>query len=131
MRLTLEERDRCIAWGDELRLEQALQNLVTNALHHTPAGGVVTVRLCAEGSEACLEVRDTGPGIPPEEQDKVFLRYYRSPEAKRRGSSGLGLSIAREIVVQHQGRITLASRPGVGAVFTIRLPAVNRPAKAE
>ena len=129
VRLTLEERDRCIAWGDELRLEQALQNLVTNALHHTPAGGVVTVRLCAEGSEACLEVRDTGPGIPPEEQDKVFLRYYRSPGAKRRGSSGLGLSIAREIVVQHQGRITLASRPGEGAAFTIRLPAVTRPAK--
>lgn len=127
IRLTLEERDRCVAWGDDLRLEQALQNLVTNALHYTPPGGVVTVRLYAEGNEACLEVRDTGPGIPPEEQDKVFLRYYRSPRAKRQGSSGLGLSIARQIVLQHQGRITLESRPGEGSAFTIRLPAVRRP----
>ena len=114
--------------GDDLRLEQALQNLVTNALHHTPAGGVVTVRLYAEGADACLEVRDTGPGIPPEEQDRVFLRYYRAPGAKRQGSSGLGLSIAQQIVVQHQGRITLDSRPGQGSAFTIRLPAVRRPA---
>ncbi len=128
VRLTLELRDRCVAWGDDLRLEQALQNLVTNALHHTPAGGVVTVRLYAEGADACLEVRDTGPGIPPEEQDRVFLRYYRAPGAKRQGSSGLGLSIAQQIVVQHQGRITLDSRPGQGSAFTIRLPAVRRPA---
>ena len=127
VRLTLEVRDRCIAWGDDLRLEQALQNLVTNALHYTPPGGVVTVRLYAEGNEACLEVRDTGPGIPLDEQDKVFLRYYRSPRAKRQGSSGLGLSIARQIVLQHQGRITLDSRPGEGSAFTIRLPAVRRP----
>ena len=121
-------RDRCVAWGDDLQLEQALQNLVTNALHHTPAGGVVTVRLYAEGTDACLEVRDTGPGIPPEEQDRVFLRYYRAPGAKRQGSSGLGLSIAQQIVVQHQGRITLDSRPGQGSAFTIRLPAVRRSA---
>ena len=127
VRLTLEVRDRCIAWGDDLRLEQALQNLVTNALHYTPPGGVVTVRLYAEGNEACLEVRDTGPGIPLDEQDKVFLRYYRTPGAKRQGSSGLGLSIARQIVLQHQGRITLDSRPGEGSAFTIRLPAVRRP----
>lgn len=127
VRLTLEVRDRCIAWGDDLRLEQALQNLVTNALHYTPPGGVVTVRLYAEGNEACLEVRDTGPGIPLDEQDKVFLRYYRSPRAKRQGSSGLGLSIARQIVLQHQGRITLDSRPGEGSAFIIRLPAVRRP----
>ena len=127
VRLTLEVRDRCIAWGDDLRLEQALQNLVTNALHYTPPGGVVTVRLYAEGNEACLEGRDTGPGIPLDEQDKVFLRYYRSPRAKRQGSSGLGLSIARQIVLQHQGRITLDSRPGEGSAFTIRLPAVRRP----
>lgn len=126
VRLTLELRDRCVAWGDGLRLEQALQNLAVNALHYTPAGGAVTVRLYADGAEACLEVRDTGPGIPPEEQDKVFLRYYRAPGARRPGSSGLGLSIAREIVVQHQGRITLASRPGAGTAFTIRLPAVRR-----
>ncbi len=127
VRLTLEVRDRCIAWGDDLRLEQALQNLVTNALHYTPPGGVVTVRLYAEGNEACLEVRDTGPGIPLDEQDKVFLRYYRTPGAKRQGSSGLGLSIARQIVLQHQGRITLDSRSGEGSAFTIRLPAVRRP----
>ena len=127
VRLTLEVRDRCIAWGDDLRLEQALQNLVTNALHYTPPGGVVTVRLYAEGNEACLEVRDTGPGIPLDEQDKVFLRYYRTPGAKRQGSSGLGLSIAWQIVLQHQGRITLDSRPGEGSAFTIRLPAVRRP----
>ncbi len=127
IRLTLEIRDRCIAWGDDLRLEQALQNLATNALHYTPPGGVVTVRLYADGTEVCLEVRDTGPGIPLDEQDKVFLRYYRSPRAKRQGSSGLGLSIARQIVLQLQGRITLDSRPGEGSAFTIRLPAVRRP----
>ena len=100
-----------------MRQQQARrQAFMTNAFHdlRTPLFVV----------QGCLDQLGTG-----EEQDKVFLRYYRAPGAKRRGSSGLGLSIAREIVVQHQGRITLASRPGAGAAFTIRLPAVTRPAK--
>jgi signal transduction histidine kinase len=93
--------------ADEQRLHQVLANLVANAVRHSPRGGRVLVRATAVNGLARLEVSDDGPGIPPEEAERVFERFYRSDQARssKDGGSGLGLSIARWIVDLHGGRI--------------------------
>lgn len=93
--------------GDEQRLHQVLANLVANAVRHSPRGGRVLVRASAANGLARLEVCDQGPGIPPEEAERVFERFYRSDQARssKDGGTGLGLSIARWIVDLHGGRI--------------------------
>lgn len=109
---------------DAQRLEQALANLLSNAVDFTPAGGTIDVEVTASGEEAVIRVRDTGVGIPAEDLPRVFERFYRVDKARSRelGGTGLGLSIAREIVEAHGGRIELASRPGEGTTATILLP---------
>jgi signal transduction histidine kinase len=93
--------------ADEQRLHQVLANLVANAVRHSPRGGRVLVRATAVNGLARLEVSDDGPGIPAEEAERVFERFYRSDQARssKDGGSGLGLSIARWIVDLHGGRI--------------------------
>ncbi len=122
-------------WVDPRRLEQALANLLSNAVDFTEAGGRVEVRVAVRGEEVAVEVRDSGAGIPPEDLPRVFERFYRVDKARSRelGGTGLGLSIAREIVEAHGGRIELASRMGEGTTATIVLPlgevtAAERPA---
>ncbi len=112
--------------ADRQQITQAVSNLITNALNYTPAGGRVTVRAWAEGERVCLSVSDTGIGIPPDEQPRIFERFFRGREARRRGvpGTGLGLSIAQEIIHRHGGRITVESRPGEGSTFTLYLPAL-------
>ncbi len=113
---------------DSHYLVTALGHLLTNAFQYTPRGGrvvVVTERRRREGELwATVTVRDSGPGIPEEEQARVFDRFFRGREARRQGveSSGLGLSIAKEVVEAMGGSLTLSSRPGEGAAFTIWLP---------
>lgn len=128
-RLTLETeptpRD-LILRVDPKRLEQVLQNLVANAVRHTPDGGRISVTACAEDHAVRLAVEDTGPGIPPEHLDRVFDRFYKV-DVSRTGTalpsgSGLGLSIVRAIVARHGGAITAANVPGGGARFEIVLP---------
>ncbi len=106
---------------------QIVYNLLDNAIKYTPPGGAVTVRLFTQGSRLCLEVEDTGPGIPPEEKDRIFERFYRGSAARNSGrhGTGLGLSIAQQIIRRHQGEITLSSPgpSGQGAAFTALLPA--------
>jgi signal transduction histidine kinase len=110
--------------GDAQRLEQVLGNLVSNAIRHTPQGGSVAVRLLAGDEAPGFVVEDTGSGIPPDDLDRVFDRFYRADGARPRaeGSTGLGLSIAREIVEAHGGRITVESEVGRGTAFTVTLP---------
>jgi PAS domain S-box-containing protein len=114
--------------GDELRLVQALGEVVENAITFTPSGGQVTVEAKAAEVEgrrwAAIAVRDTGPGISPEEQEKVFNRFFRGSlaESGHVPGTGLGLSIAQEIVRAHGGRMTVESEQGVGSTFTIWLP---------
>jgi signal transduction histidine kinase len=93
--------------ADEQRLHQVLANLVANAVRHSPRGGRVLVRATAIDGLARLEVSDDGPGIPPEDAERVFERFYRSDQARssKDGGTGLGLSIARWIVDLHGGRI--------------------------
>jgi len=115
--------------GDPARLEQVLLILLDNAMRHTPAGGTITVRADVDGGDAVLEVVDTGEGIGPEAIDSVFDRFYRadpSREAASRTGAGLGLAIARGIVLAHGGEITVQSQPGEGARFVVRLPRDHR-----
>jgi two-component system, OmpR family, sensor histidine kinase CiaH len=110
--------------ADEGRIRQVAMILLDNALNHTPSGGTVTVSSGSAGRGARFAVADTGPGIPADEQERVFERFYRLDPARTReqGGTGLGLAIARTIVEAHGGRVTLASQPGSGSTFTVRLP---------
>jgi two-component system sensor histidine kinase BaeS len=112
--------------GHPGQLDRALSNLLTNAVKFTPEGGTITVRGRMERNAVVLEVSDTGLGIAPEEQEKIFERFYRSDNARRRriSGTGLGLAIAREIAAMHGGTITVASAPGEGATFRLTLPAL-------
>lgn len=108
------------ALGDELRVQQIARALVENAIRHTPPGTTVIVRAVRRGNEAVLEVRDDGPGIPPEDQKHLFQRFYRAAGGKASGS-GLGLAIASELASRLDGSIELSTRPGA-TVFTLNLP---------
>jgi heavy metal sensor kinase len=112
--------------GDRMVLRQALLNLVDNAIKYSPAGGRITVRVSSPASgTAVLDVSDTGPGIPAEQQQRVFDRFYRVDSARSRengGGTGLGLSIARWAVEVNGGQLTLENGNGPGATFRITLP---------
>lgn len=114
--------ERATVSGDRRRLDRVFVNLLDNALRHgrPPVDVAVTPR----GAEVVIEVRDHGPGIPPEHLDRVFERFYKADPARgRTASSGLGLAIARENVVLHGGRIEVGNRADGGASFTVVLPA--------
>jgi signal transduction histidine kinase len=110
--------------GDPGRLAQVIDNLISNAVKFTPEGGRVTVRVGAVGTDATLEVEDTGVGIPADEQARLFDRFYRAAGAERNQVQGvgLGLSIVKAIVESHGGAIRLSSEEGSGTKFTITLP---------
>lgn len=114
--------------ADPDRLRQAVGNLVGNALRATGAGGTVTLALALRGGQAVVEVRDTGKGIPAEDLPHLFDRFWRADPSRDRvtGGSGLGLSIARQIVTDHGGTIAVRSTVAVGATFTITLPRASR-----
>jgi PAS domain S-box-containing protein len=118
-------------YADRSRLAQALDNLLSNAIKFTPEGGRVDVRLSAAGGAMVVEVRDTGIGIPPDEQEKLFERFFRTKGATDRAiqGTGLGLSITKAIAEAHGGTISLESAEGVGTTFRIELP-VSPPASA-
>ena len=109
-------------WGDAVRLEQILQNLVTNAIHYTPAGGTITVHSFAAEGRALVLVQDTGCGIAPEDQAAVFDRYFHTTADTKHDSTGLGLTIAQELAHLHHGEITLEREVGKGSCFTLALP---------
>ncbi|MEV5438874.1 HAMP domain-containing sensor histidine kinase [Streptomyces sp. NPDC052682] len=108
---------------DAQRIRQVLDNLLTNAAVHTPPGTQVRVEVAVRAGTALVRVADSGPGIPPEDQERVFDRFYRVDKARSRdrGGSGLGLAVARSLVRAHGGTLEVASRPGA-TVFTVALP---------
>lgn len=121
--------------ADRMRLEQVLTNLVENAIKFTPAGGAITVSAARAGDDRMrLTVADTGIGIPPDEQEKVFDRFYQVDGSERRAyrGTGLGLSICRHIVERHSGRVWVESDgvAGHGARFHVELPIELRPIEA-
>jgi two-component system phosphate regulon sensor histidine kinase PhoR len=113
--------------GDEAGVRTILDNLVSNAINYTPEGGRVDVAWRRDGSQVLLEVRDTGIGIAPEDQDRVFERFYRVDQARSRelGGTGLGLSIVKHTAQALGGRVGLESQLGGGSTFRVWLPAAN------
>ena len=111
--------------GDADRLGQVITNLLTNAVQYNRDGGDIRVTTCRENGVAVLTVADGGPGLAPEDLPHVFERFYRGDKSRARaeGHCGLGLAICQAIVEAHGGRIEVASQPGAGAKFTVRLPA--------
>jgi len=113
-----------VAQGDHDRLRQVVDNLLGNARTHTPAGTHVRVTVSRNGREALVEVADDGPGMPSEQAQHVFERFYRSDASRVRASGGvgLGLAIVAAVAEAHGGRVTVETAPGRGAAFTVRLP---------
>jgi signal transduction histidine kinase len=112
----------CEAAVDRVRTRQVLANLLDNAFKYTPEGGSVTVGVYGSPSEARVSFRDTGMGIPPEEQDKIWTRLYRGDKSRSQRGLGLGLSLVRAVVEAHGGRVSVSSELGKGSEFTVRLP---------
>jgi two-component system OmpR family sensor kinase len=113
--------------GDGVRLRQVFDNLLANVRAHTPPGTRATVTISSEGGQARCQVSDNGPGISPENADRLFERFFRADPSRSRasGGAGLGLSIVAAIVASHGGRVEAAPRPGGGATFTIWLPVLG------
>jgi signal transduction histidine kinase len=109
--------------GDKMRLQQLFTNLIDNAIKYTQEGSIRITIEKREGN-ALVQVMDTGMGIPQEEQEKIFKRFYRieKSRSKETGGVGLGLSIAEWIVQAHKGRIEVESELNRGSTFTVYLP---------
>ena len=117
------------AYADPLRIGQALDNLVSNAIKYSPGGGVVSISAQGTGHWVQLNVKDTGMGMSPEDSARVFRRFFRSEAARDAAitGAGLGLSITKTIIERHGGHISCESRTGEGTTFTLRLPAEGPP----
>ena len=109
--------------ADRERISQVVMNVLSNAIKYTPDGGRIVLTAGCTTDRVWLEVADNGIGIPPEDRDRIFERFYRVDKARSResGGTGLGLSIAQEIVRQHQGSLTLVDRPGPGTTLRLEL----------
>jgi signal transduction histidine kinase len=108
--------------GDAIRLGQAVNNLLDNALKYTPTGGAVALAARIENAGAILTVTDNGPGIPADEREAIFRRLYRRDVSRSQRGLGLGLSLVKAIVEAHRGTVIIDDAPGGGARFTVRLP---------
>ena len=109
--------------ADRERVLQVIMNILSNAIKYTPDGGNIVMSAGADQERVWLEVADNGIGIPPEDRERIFERFYRVDKARSResGGTGLGLSIAQEIIHQHEGSLTLVDRPGPGTTLRMEL----------
>ncbi|MDO8568001.1 MAG: ATP-binding protein, partial [Dehalococcoidales bacterium] len=126
--LRLESPDEMpLAWADADRTAQVLRNLLSNALHYTPEGGDIAVRLASDASGVAVAVIDTGVGIPEKDLTHVFERFYRVDRSRTRstGGSGLGLTIVRQLVEAQGGRVWVESAQGKGSAFSFRVPVAS------
>lgn len=122
IRLSIPE-ERCLeAWVDPVKFPWVITNIAGNALRYTPEGGTVTIAVLSEGNCLVINVSDTGIGIDAEDPAHVFEPYLTLDAEPQRGTHGLGLAIAKEIVEAHRGDIEVDSRPGEGTRFRIRIP---------
>jgi two-component system sensor histidine kinase BaeS len=110
-------------------VRQAIGNLVSNAIRHSPPGATVTLRARHTGEHLLIDVEDHGSGLAPDELPHVFDRFWRAEKSRSRqtGGSGLGLAIVRQLIRAHGGEVRVISNPGVETVFTIDLPEVRVP----
>jgi two-component system, OmpR family, sensor kinase len=129
-RLIVEAPPRAEVTGDEGRLSQILENLLDNAIRHTPAGGAITIRVAAQSSGTALSVEDTGEGIAAEHLPHIFERAYRGSHSVA-GGYGLGLAIVKHLAEAHQGRVEAHSTPGRGTRIGVWLPQTQKGAATE
>ena len=116
--------------ADKERIEQVVINLISNALKYTPDGGKIGVEIAYANEKITLRVRDNGIGVPEEDLQHIFERFYRVEKSRtsETGGTGLGLAIARELIEAHQGTISMSSTLGVGTTVEVTLPRVCHPA---
>jgi two-component system phosphate regulon sensor histidine kinase PhoR len=124
-------RDLPLVKGDVAALQQILQNLLDNAVRHSPRGGRLRVQAALQGAEVVISVSDMGSGIPKTEQERIFERFYRADAGRSRdeGGTGLGLSIAKHLAEAQGGRIQVQSEIGLGSTFSLFLQGVGPPVK--
>ena len=115
--------------GDQAQLVTALRNLMDNAVRYSPDNTQVGIGLAVADGVVSVSISDQGDGLTPQEQDRVFERFYRVDTARSRhtGGTGLGLSIVKHIVSNHGGEVTVWSTPKMGSTFTVRLPQLSLP----
>lgn len=123
--VVVDQPDPAECQADAIRLGQAINNLIDNALKYTPAGGTVTLTTATEPGAVVITVSDTGPGVPVTERDAIWRRLYRGDSSRSQRGLGLGLSLVKAIVEAHGGTATITDAPRAGARFTLRLPAVS------
>jgi signal transduction histidine kinase len=113
--------------ADERKLKQVVVNLLTNAVKFTPDGGTVSLRAAREDGEVRLSVHDTGIGIAPEDQERIFEEFQQATHRgdQSREGTGLGLTLSKRMVELHGGTLTVDSAPGKGSTFTVALPLVK------
>lgn len=123
-RVTLLAAEPVVVLADYERMRQVIDNLLSNACAHTPEGSPVTVTVTSAEGTGRLAVADSGPGLTPEQADRVFERFYRTDGARdrARGGTGLGLAIAASLTAAHDGRLTVDTAPGRGATFRVTIP---------
>jgi signal transduction histidine kinase len=124
LELTVATAEQLEVPGDADQLRQVLVILLDNAVRYSAEGGRIHVQARANGSTALVTVHDTGIGIPADQLERIFERFYRGDEARNRqsGGAGLGLAIAQELVNRHHGKLTVESTEGAGSTFTVQLP---------
>jgi signal transduction histidine kinase len=122
--LRVEAPEPLVVQGSHGQLQQVVTNLVDNALRHAPAGSEVLVTVQQGPTGAEVSVSDTGPGLSPEDSERIFERFYRVDGARAResGGVGLGLAIVKAIVEAHGGDVRVDSTPGRGATFSVVIP---------
>lgn len=127
IQLLLGGRARRPIHGDPELLATALRNLIENAIRYSPENTKVGIGIMEKKETIKISVKDQGPGIPEDEQDRIFERFYRIDPARSRqtGGTGLGLSIVKHVIAQHNGEVSLWSIPGEGSTFTLTLPTVD------
>ena len=120
--ITTDFAATCEAVVDATRMRQAFANLLDNALKYTPEGGNVRLSCAVESGRVTVRVRDTGMGIPPDEQPRIWERLYRGDKSRSQRGLGLGLSLVKAIVEAHHGEVSVQSQPGEGSEFVVALP---------
>ncbi|HEY6117898.1 MAG TPA: ATP-binding protein, partial [Candidatus Dormibacteraeota bacterium] len=122
--ISLQAPDTVMVSGDDTRLRQVVGNLVRNALVHTPSATPIEIAVATTNGTARVSVADHGPGLKPEDRERIFEPFFRADPSRSRdsGGAGLGLSIVSAVVVAHGGRVEVRETNGGGATFEVALP---------